>query len=221
MGFKKAFGAFIDLIFPPRCVFCGAVVPGGLPVCKACEGHIPYARAIKYMNIPDTGKTIICTVPYSYSGQVRESIIRFKFQNQKQFASFFAEKVAEQIRIGYPDIRFDMVTCVPISAKRRKTRGYNQSELIAADAALRLGLPYRECLAKVSDNREQHKLSEKERRRNVRGVYRQLCAEETAGKRVLLIDDIVTTGATLCECASVLYRNGAEEVACAAIAQVE
>ncbi len=221
MGFKKAFGAFIDLIFPPRCVFCGAVVPGGLPICKACEGKIPYARATKYMNIPETGKTITCTVPYSYSGEVRQSIIRFKFQNQKQFASFFAEKVAEQIRIGYPDIRFDVVTSVPISAKRRKTRGYNQSELIAAETALYLVLPYRESLVKISDNREQHKLSEKERRRNVRGVYQPLCADETAGKRILLIDDIVTTGATLCECASVLYRSGAAEVTCAAIAQVE
>jgi competence protein ComFC len=221
MGFKKAFSTFIDLIFPPRCVFCGAVVPSGLPVCKACEDHIPYVRAVKYMNISGMGKTITCTVPYSYNGMVRQSIIRFKFQNQKQFASFFAEKVAEQIRIGYPNIEFDMVTSVPISSKRRKLRGYNQSELIAADVALRLGLPYRESLRKIVDNKEQHKLSEKERRRNVRGVYQPLCKEETAGKKILLIDDIVTTGATLCECASVLYKNGAAEVACAAIAQVE
>lgn len=221
MRFKKALGTFIDLIFPPRCIFCGTVVSGGRPVCKTCEDQITHVRAVKYMNIPGLGKTITCTVPYSYSGQVRQSIIRFKFQNQKQFASFFAEKVAEQIQIGYPNIGFDMVTSVPISAQRLKIRGYNQSELIAADVALKLGLPYRESLQKIIDNKEQHKLNEKARHQNVRGVYQSVCKEETAGKKILLIDDIVTTGATLCECASVLYKNGAAEIACAAIAQVE
>jgi competence protein ComFC len=220
MRFKNAGSALLDLIFPPRCIFCRAVIPSGAQICNKCEKQILCIHSVKYMNVPETGETISCAVPYSYSGQVRQSIIRFKFQNQTQLAAFFAEKIAEEINQNYLNVKFDAVTSVPISAKRRKIRGYNQSELIARTVARRIGLPYEECLTKVTDNHEQHKLSEKERRRNVYGVYRPFGKDKLVGKKILLIDDIVTTGATLCECALVLFRSGAQEVACAAIAEV-
>jgi competence protein ComFC len=220
MRFKEAGVALLDLIFPPRCIFCRAVIPSGTKTCKKCEKQILCIHSAKYMNVPELGKTIPCMVPYSYSGQVRQSIIRFKFQNQKQFAAFYAEKMAEEIIQKYLNVEFDTVTSVPISAKRRKFRGYNQSELIARDVARRIDIPYRDCLMKVTDNQEQHKLSEKERRQNVHGAYRPLNKDLFVGKKILLIDDIVTTGATLCECALVLFRSGAQEVACAAIAEV-
>jgi competence protein ComFC len=220
MKVKNALSALMDLLFPPRCIFCREVIPSGAQICKKCGEEISHINAVKYMNVPEAGKAILCIVPYPYSGQVRQSIIRFKFQGQKQFASFYGEKIGELIQKSKLNLQFDVITSVPISAQRRKLRGYNQSELIARTVAGQIDLPYRDYLIKTTDNKEQHKLSEKERLKNVRGVYRSLHQEEFFGKRILLVDDIVTTGATLSECALVLLRGGAKEVSCAAVAQV-
>ncbi len=216
MKLKLAASALTDLIFPPRCVLCGALVHSGNRICPGCAEKNPRVHAQKRIYLAGTGQTILCSVPYIYDGAVRQAIINFKFYGQVRAADFFGAQIAGEILNG---AAFDFVTAVPISAQRRRLRGYNQSELIAQAAAKRLGLPYRECLVKTTDNKEQHKLSEKERRRNVQGVY--ALKTEISGKNILLLDDIVTTGATLCECAGVLFQGGANKVACAAIAEVE
>jgi len=217
---KSLFYVVMDLIFPPRCVFCSKVVPSGSQVCEKCDAEILRIDAVKCIYISNMGEAILCAVPYLYQDKVRQSIIRFKFYGQKQFAAFYAEKMAEHILKSYLPLRFDAVTSVPISAERRKLRGYNQSELIARAAAKQLNLPYYEYLVKTADNKEQHKLNKKERNKNVKGVYKAIDGRDIAGKNILLIDDIVTTGATLRECASVLLQSGAQKVDCAAIAEV-
>ena len=147
-------------------------------------------------------------------------IFIFCFLGQKQFTGFYAEKMAEHISKSFSNIHFDAITSVPISAKRCKLRGYNQSELLARAAAKQLNLPYCEYLIKTVDNKEQHKLNEKQRQKNVAGVYKPIREGQIVGKSILLIDDIVTTGATLRECASVLLQSGAGNISCAAIAEV-
>ena len=219
MKLKSAFSRLAELLFPPHCVFCGEVVPAGTQLCARCDAETPCVHAVKRIVLPETGKTILCRVPYRYDGKVREAIIRFKFYGKTGSTGFFGGQVAGEFEDGAAG--YDFLTAVPISACRRKRRGYNQSELIARSAAERMGLPYRETLVKTEDNREQHRLSGEERRRNVRGVYAPVPNQEISGKRILLVDDIVTTGATLGECVSVLFQAGAKEVSCAAIAQVE
>ncbi len=215
----KLFSMFLDMIFPPKCIFCRGIVSSGQFVCEKCEKEILHTSGEKCIYLPGSGETILCTAPYLYSGKIRESILRFKFYGQKDFADFYAESMSVQIGKSFPEARFDSVTSVPISGERYKTRGYNQSELLARAVAKRLGLPYREYLVKLRNNREQHKLSEKERRSNVRGVYRIRDGEQTEEKSILLIDDIVTTGATLGECGCVLLDGGAKKIMCAAVAR--
>ncbi|NLJ30660.1 MAG: ComF family protein [Clostridiales bacterium] len=217
MKFDGPFAFLADLLFPPRCALCGAVVPFGVSVCPACEKECVRVDTCRRIDLAENGKTISCMVPYRYDGKVREAIIRFKFYGQTRSADFFGRQIAGL----FPDApRFDFVTAVPISKERRRTRGYNQSELVARRAAGRLALPYREVLIKTIDNREQHKLDRKERRGNVKGVYRAAGGGSLQGASVLLIDDIVTTGATLGECAKVLLHAGAKSVRCAAISEV-
>ncbi|WP_312693373.1 ComF family protein [Caproiciproducens sp.] len=216
----KFFSVFLDLIFPPKCVFCHGIALSGRKICEKCEKEILHTVAKKCISIPDSGETILCIAPYPYSGKVRESIIRFKFYGQRELANFYAEDMAGQIRKCCPDARFDAVTSVPISAERYRSRGYNQSELLAKSVAHLLRLPFHEYLVKIKDNREQHKLSERERRGNVQGVYLPKDGGQLSGKSILLIDDIVTTGATLGECTSVLLQSGAKQVTCAAAAHV-
>ena len=103
--------------------------------------------------------------------------------------------------------------------ERLKQRGYDQSVLLAKEVSKLTGIPCRtDILEKTKHNRTQHNLSAKEREANVRGAYR---AEGAARLRILLLDDIVTTGATAVECAKVLYRNGADYVGCVSCATVD
>lgn len=221
MKIKAVFSALVDLIFPPHCVFCGKIILSGTRVCEKCSHEISCINAVKCIYIPSAGETILCAVPYRYEDKIRQSIINFKFYGQKQFGNFYAEKMAGHISKSFSQLHFDVVTSVPISAKRRKHRGYNQSELLARAAAKLLNLPYYEYLIKTADNKEQHKLSEKQRQKNVKGVYQPINEDKIVGKNILLIDDIVTTGATLRECATVLFQSGVGVIACAAIAEVE
>lgn len=219
MNLKKIILFCLELLFPPRCVFCGRIVAPGTKICPECAKEVSPVNAVRRMKLPGSGKAIECAVLYAYRDRVRQSIIRFKFYGEKSNADFYAEKLAELVEKHLDPSRFDLVTAVPVSEERKKSRGFNQSELLARPLARKLGLPYAECLVKVRDNPEQHLLSRQKRLRNVRGVYRAL-RPQTPGKRILLVDDIVTTGSTLSECARTLYAGGAAGVGCAALAQV-
>lgn len=216
----KKLNWLMDLLFPPHCIFCNQVVPAGLQICESCHKGIKQINSVKRINLPDCGKTISCAVPYSYQGKVRNSILQFKFYGKKQYASFYAEKMAAFIMESFSTLHIDIVSCVPISQKRQKSRGYNQSELLALELVKLLNLSYVPLLIKKTDNQEQHKLSMRERKKNVKGVYEVIDSNCINGKTVLLIDDIVTTGATLSECAKELFQANAKEVICSAIAEV-
>lgn len=218
MKLNAGLSRIADLLFPPHCIFCGEVIAPGLQLCAQCEAKNPRVHVKKRITLPETGKTIQCSVPFVYDGNVRKSIIEFKFYGKPELSNFFGSCIADELEQEIS--AFDLVTSVPISVKRRKQRGYNQSELIARRAAKQMQLPYCETLVKKLDNKEQHKLSERERSRNVRGVYAST-GDSAIGKRILLIDDIITTGATLAECAVTLFQAGAQAVSCAAIAEVE
>lgn len=208
----------LDLLFPPRCVFCGCVIAPGTKICNLCARTVVPVETVRRMNLPAVGKNIPCAVLYPYTGQVRESILRFKFEGEKRNADYYAERMAAQVLEHFRGNAFDFVTSVPLSGKRRKERGYNQSELIARGISERLQVPYTECLSKTADNAEQHRLKRNERKANVKGAYQALNAG-ISGQRILIIDDIMTTGATLSECASVLFKAGAEAVFCAVVAE--
>lgn len=208
----------LDLLFPPRCVFCGCIVAPGTKICNSCAHTVVPAETVRRMNLPAVGKNIPCAVLYPYTGSVRESILRFKFEGEKWNADYYAERLAAQILEQFKGNAFDMITSVPLSGKRKKERGYNQSELIARRISERLRVPYAECLSKTADNAEQHRLRRNERKSNVKGAYQALGAE-IRGQRILMIDDIMTTGATLSECATVLFKAGAESVFCAVVAE--
>ena len=218
MALKRLLIFLLDLLFPPRCVFCGEVIAPGRQVCKACAREIVPVPTVRRMNLSKSGKNIPCVVLYPYAGKVRDSVIRFKFGGEKSYAGFYSERMVSHIAKLCPETAFDWVVPVPISAQREKQRGYNQSKLIARKIAAAMNIRCSECLEKTRDNPEQHKLNKTERRKNVAGAY-QVSGSEAAGRKILLVDDIVTTGATLSECAETLYRSGADSVVCTAVAE--
>jgi len=117
--------------------------------------------------------------------------------------------------------RYDLITWVPLSEQRRKARGYDQAMLLAEAAALELGDVAAETLAKVRDTSAQSGLGKDDsaRRANVLGAYRPTDPELIAGQRILLMDDVVTTGSTLSECARTLRTAGAADVVCVTLAR--
>lgn len=204
--------SLLNLLFPPKCPFCGRVQdrPG---ICPACQKALPWAKEDQALRVLPGG--FVCAAPLRYEGLAREGILRFKFRGRTGAAEPLGELIAQCAAEQFPG-EFDVVTWVPVSRKRLRQRGYDQAELLARSACRLWGVKPERLLEKAVHNPAQSGLTDAgARRANVRGVYR---AADAAGKRVLLIDDICTTGATLSECARTLKEAGAESVVCAAAA---
>lgn len=207
----------LAFFYPTRCILCGkAARINGDGLCADCETQPP-VRFYRYFAL-HAGRcdyTLECRAPMRYKEPFRTTLWRFKFRNETSLAAPLAKRMALAMDA---ERAFDCIVPVPISRERLRERGYNQSALLARALSEQTGVPYRELLEKTRHNRTQHRLSAKERADNVRGAYR---AEPTEEQRILLVDDIVTTGATVRECAKTLYRAGAADVACICCAIVE
>ena len=161
-----------------------------------------------------------CDSLYEYTGDVAASLKRYKFGGMRQYATVYGRQLAMLLLRGGAD--FDVLTWAPISAKRRHQRGYDQTRLLAEAVAKELGVSCVQTLKKKRDNPAQSSQKNAEARRaNVLNVYCAVEPERFAGRRILLIDDIITTGATLSECSRVLLTAGAESVRCATIAATQ
>ncbi|MBQ7566222.1 MAG: ComF family protein [Oscillospiraceae bacterium] len=208
----------LDLIYPPRCVLCHDHLPrGGAYTCEACSRRLlrqePIKRKLRFLD------GMVAVAPYEEP--YRGSVQRFKFGGCAFYAYPYADWLSACIRSELGGA-FELVTWAPVSASRSLRRGYDQARLIAVQAAKRLDAPLVRCLRKKRHNPAQSGLKTPEQRRaNVTGVYRAVKPERFAGKRILLIDDVVTTGATVEECARVLLTAGAASVVCASVATVK
>lgn len=218
MSFPKCLDIILDLLFPPRCAFCKEILkPGETGICKECQTKLPWIigreaeQKFEFISL--------CASPLWYQGDVRESIHRYKFDNRSGYAKTYGYLVAQCVSDHLSD-RFDLITWVPISSKRLKKRGYDQAKLLAMAAALNLNHVAEETLRKVRNTDAQSGIKDDSARRaNVLGAYEAIDPAFVAGKRILLIDDVVTTGSTLSECARVLRTCGAKDVVCASLAR--
>lgn len=206
---------FLDLLFPPRCAICQR--RGVRGICAACEKKLPYDDR----PVHEGAGYVKCVAPLRYEGAVRDALLRFKFRGGRSAAIGFGGLVA-QAAAEHLSGAFDLVTYVPVSARRKRERGYDQAFLIAREACAHWDTAPVTLLKKVFDNPPQSSLSTREARRgNVLGVYEAVNPEKIRHARILLIDDIFTTGATMAECCRVLRSAGAQSVVCAAAAARE
>ena len=202
----------LDLLYPPKCVFCRKLLTSKEKGwCTACEKKIPY-----YDDKRTGDYFAFCVAPLEYRDDVREAIHRYKFSGLDCYAEVFAPLVAESL--SYHGVQADVLTWVPVSRARKRERGYDQAEALCRSLSRLLGIPARPFLTKTVDNKAQSSLDALQRKANVLGVYGTKNEDEFAGKRVLLVDDVITTGSTMSECSRVLLTAGAIQVTCAAIA---
>ena len=216
---SRPLGALLDLLFPPRCVFCRRLLHRGEEgICPRCQQELPWALGAE---AEQTGEFFsLCASPLWYQDQVRASFHRYKFKGVRGYSRTYGRLVAQCVQDHLAG-RYDLITWVPLSRARLRQRGYDQAMLLASAAALALDDVAAETLCKVRDTEAQSGLGKNDasRRANVLSAYQVTDHALVEGRRVLLIDDIVTTGSTLSECARVLRTAGAADVVCAALAR--
>lgn len=203
----------LDLLYPPRCAFCRRLLgEREKGVCRFCR-----RRYEKNGIRRELKNALICVAAFRYEDQVRDSLLRYKFHGVTAYGAAYAEFLAKCI--DESDISCDIITWVPLSRRHLRRRGYDQARILAEETAEILGVPCEQLLRKKTDTRPQSGMKDAEARlQNAKGAYVCCAPERAENRRVLVIDDIVTTGATLSACASELRKAGCADVYAAAAA---
>lgn len=208
------------------CIFCqrrmakdaAHIAEQYLGVCKDCNAALPRVPALGVF--PGKGGVDSLFAPFYYCGKLKAAIRRYKFNSQPRYALIFSQLIYEYLRDTEFLAGFDLITSVPLSRKRLYERGFCQTELLARPTAALLSVPFdANCLIKPTHNKAQSGTRGKsERLENVKNVY-LADPHKVRGKSILLLDDVYTTGATMCECAKELLRGGADNVSGLALAR--
>lgn len=217
------------LLYPPRCPICERLRdirdPG---ICSSCRKKIVYAsepRCKKCGKKLKTESAEYCedcrAYPHEfaqaravwlYRDPVRGAVYRFKNGNRREYAGIFAEEMIRQNAVWLSNLQVDFILPVPLHKKKRRLRGYNQAELLAAEISRKCGIPLRrDLLYKSKETEQQKSLTRQKRKANLKDAF--LVKEKIPQEQsFLLIDDVYTTGSTADAAALVLKEAGAKEV---------
>lgn len=207
----------LDLLYPRKCPFCQKLVEGDALLCPKCQRTLPWLTENAAECKPEF--VTLCVSPLRYKDAVVQSIHRYKFSGRRNYAPAYGLLMAQCVRDHFTQ-PFDAVCWAPLSRKRLKQRGYDQAQLLARAVGEQLDCPARALLVKQRDIPAQSGIEETAARRaNVLGAYGLQPDVDITGQRLLLVDDVVTSGSTLSECARVLLSAGAAEVCAVTLAQ--
>lgn len=201
----------------------GAMTPVASPLCPVCGVPFETEGGIDH----PCGACLTLPPPFAaargavlYAGPVQELIHRFKYGHKVHLRRPLALLAIEHLTPFVRDVAPDLIVPVPLHRARLRERGFNQAILIGEVMARRWGTPLlHDTLRRVRPTAPQVALSAAARRENVRGAFAVAVPERIAGQRVLLVDDVCTTGSTLAECARVLRRAGAASVVAVTVAR--
>lgn len=211
--FNKVKEFIINIFLPKRCIYCNKILDYNkeFSICDRCILPALNKEIPKRDFVEKSFDAVLCATYYEKN--VRYAMIKFKFKAVTKLADTFSNMMLIKVKEDYRYLCSDMITSVPLSEKRFKERGYNQSHLLAKNLSSKLNIPYNEnLLVKIKDIPKISKLTLSQRRKIVKGVYKINNNFDIRGKRIVLIDDIFTTGSTVNECARILKKNGAESV---------
>jgi len=233
MKFGEYLSRLAGLLFPPACTLCVRTLPVGWdePFCSAClNGFLPLPAAhCSRCALPfkaEAGSTHLCgrctrnTPPFTavhtvglYEQNLRRAVHQFKFNHRIGLDRPLARLLLRQLPA---DSRFDLIVPVPLHPRRLRERSYNQSLLLAREVGRGLNVPVAiNLLHRTRDTEPQRQLSASAREKNIRRAFQ--LQEQLAGERILLIDDVMTTGATVTACSRELLRGGGKEVQAAVV----
>ena len=188
----------LEFIFLPSCGVCGKLGEGYL--CKKCEKIIKNLEINEFKKLNYNSKNIKIMHIFNYD-TIRKWILQYKFNDKSYLYRTFSEIIIKNKKAFDFIKSYDIIIPVPIHKKRMKERGYNQSELISRKLSNTLKLEnYNDILVKVKNNKPQSTLTQKERKENTKNVYKLANFEKIYNKKVLIFDDVYTTGATISAC---------------------
>ena len=206
----------LDIIYPPVCGICDKINKKSL--CKKCEIKIkPYQineiKKIKNKSFDYQIKIL------KYENIIRDKIIDYKFNEKAYLYKTFAKIILKNKKIYGFLKKYDIIMCVPMHIKKKMLRGYNQSELIAKELAKKLQIEKQfNNLVKIKDTKKQSTLTKEQRKTNLKNAFQIKNLEKVKNKKVILFDDIYTTGSTVEECSKVLKRVGVSSIAVVTLA---
>ncbi len=207
----------LRLVYPPRCAFCGELLSAGdaeTGACRRCLIELPYTGS----RFSSRGEFFsACVSPLYYTGPVAAAVKRFKFAGKVSYFHIMGKMIADSaLEHSLGDA--ELITWVPVSLRRLHKRGYSQAKLLAKEAAGHMGLPAKRLLRKRRHTPPQSTLATYSMRKaNVSGAFAAVNENAIKGRRILLIDDVFTSGATVSECSRILLMAGAQSVSCATL----
>jgi ComF family protein len=224
----KLIDDFLHVLFPELCFTCGEkLLTGEEHVCLTCYNDLPFTDYHSIDNNPVKrlfdGRLMLdragSLLLFDKGGKVQSLIHEMKYQGHGYLGAWFGRLYAERLKKDGIAERFDLVTCVPLHPKKEKQRGYNQSVFFAKGLSESLAIPfYSKMLVRNTYTSSQTRKGRMERWNNVEKVFEMKQVDLAKQKHVLLVDDVVTTGATLEACGQELLNNGATQVSIATIA---
>lgn len=230
--FMEKFNKFLNLIFPPdiKCIFCGRDINHFYerPFCDKCASHLPYniGNRCHICDEPIGNEAIVCDrcqttkhyfkrayCPFTYDNMVRASLLSYKMEGKKYLALPFALLIEKYMHDSITN--FDVIAYVPMTTISEKARSFNQSKLLAEELSKLTHLPVVHCLKKNFDTKQQKELNYKGRAENLKDAFSVVDKTSIKNKRVLLIDDIITTCATVDECSKAMSKYALSISVCA------
>lgn len=224
MKLDKIGNWLLDLLFPPRCPWCDKIiVPGEKCACENTRGE--YRCASGQLNLAAANqngefidKVWAC---FRYEEKIRQAMLRFKFESEPMLAVPFGEEMANKAMENHLTQSYDILVPIPVSKKTLNHRGYNQTLLLAQEVAKHTGMLCTPALYKIKETKPQRELEREERKTNIVDAFFVEIPKAIKGKRILLVDDIITTGSTLNEAAKILIKAGAVECGALCFASTE
>lgn len=204
----------LDLIYPPVCGICNKICKEYL--CSQCEERIKKYEINKIEDYTQKqGKKFDYLIKlYKYDGIIRKSIIDYKFNDKSYLADTFEKMITKNEKIYGFLKKYDIILSVPLYKKNARQRGYNQSELISRKIAKTTGIVLeRNNLIKARETQKQSTLNKIEREKNVKNAFQVKNGDKIKNRKIILFDDIYTTGSTANECSKILKEEGAKEIA--------
>lgn len=223
----------LNFLFPKTCIICGKMCPNY--ICSICESKF---EKYKKFNIIDNKKLIIdklgienvnllqkyyfvCNEKvywekmiycFDYKGLIRKYILKYKFNNEAYLYEFFSFEILKNKKIYELLKTYDIIIPVPMDKVKKLRRGYNQTQLITKIISNKTGIIEEECIKKVKQTKTQSLLKFEQRKENIKNAYSIYNIEKVKNKKVILFDDIFTTGSTVNEISKILKNSGVKEI---------
>lgn len=202
----RIYKEILDIVYPieEKCIICKT--DGFIGLCPYCKSRI--------------NRTTIVSDNLSYGfygGIIKTLILKFKYESDFTAGYLLSKLLVEMIEEN--KIHAEVICYVPMTKKSEKKRGFNQCEVIARHIGYHINIPVSHCIKKIKNTKEQKTLTKEERVKNLMGAFKVSRVKDIKNKNVILIDDVMTTGATINECKEVLKKSGANRITVLTIAK--